>query len=449
MAGLFDNIGGLLGPDPNADARLAETYGITPEQLSAMRMSSLGQIGSILLAAAQPGPVGQRGEVLAKLAGVSNDAQKAMLTAAQARLLGQRAKDEQEERARRAQALKILQNIGGDDIARARMLLDPSAALAARDNASIQLQNALAQQRALAPGEIETYRRKKDIDAEAQSKVPSAAERQAALGREALKSLGFPDDQATALANGLVAGTHTFADVEVADPNVIGGKRKQRVLVGPNGPITPGGGPAPGGSGPAGAPLTPDQQKILDRSTYPSGVAISDITGGMGAVRRSAQWLGNTLGAPFGADVAPDLTRAEAFMKDLDTLTKNTLAQEVPGRVTNMIREELATKHSVPIADIGTPDATALGKLKGRRDFVQQQLNDVNRRLSQPATLDQKGYRDLLENKAMLERVVDMHDFAIRNFWKPETTTPGSRGGGGSTGGSGTTRSGVPWRVVQ
>lgn len=108
------------GPAPTpayseAVSRMAAQYGIDPAMVADMqrqkRYEALGHIGATLLAAGQPGPIGQRGQILSNLgrfdADIGSDLTEAQ--AAQARRM--QVEEAQSAAARRAEAVKILQSL--------------------------------------------------------------------------------------------------------------------------------------------------------------------------------------------------------------------------------------------------------------------------------------------------------------------------------------------------
>lgn len=105
MAGFFDGLlgGGNQGPDPEI-MKLSQAYGLPPEVIQQAQtnqsVNTLGQIGATLLAAAQPGPIGQRGQILAQLGNQNfgNDMNRQLLNSAQMRLYAENLKDRQSER---------------------------------------------------------------------------------------------------------------------------------------------------------------------------------------------------------------------------------------------------------------------------------------------------------------------------------------------------------------
>lgn len=67
---------------------LADVYGLPQQIIDQQRMSALGAVGAKLLAAAQAGPIGQRGQILSQIGSIADDANRGLLNAAQLRLYG-------------------------------------------------------------------------------------------------------------------------------------------------------------------------------------------------------------------------------------------------------------------------------------------------------------------------------------------------------------------------
>ena len=116
MVGFLDGLlggGAQQGPNPEV-MKLSQAYGLPPEVIeqaqSNQQINTLGQIGATLLAAAQPGPIGQRGQILAQLGNQNfgGDMNRQLLNSAQMRLYAENLRDRQSERGAKEAFMKGL-----------------------------------------------------------------------------------------------------------------------------------------------------------------------------------------------------------------------------------------------------------------------------------------------------------------------------------------------------
>lgn len=377
--------GGLLGfGDPNADKKMADDYGVTPEMLSAQRMSSLGNIGAILLAAAQPGPIGQRGQILAGLANVSGNAAAGLKDAVAARMNGIKLKEAQQDLARKAQVRDMVSKMDLTPEQKAWATANPDQFLQSRGQAALNTQQAVDQAKALQPlqldyakqlGGVQTDNAIRQETALAPVRTDAAVKQAQALAPiqldhakqlaivqaqapvqakiDALKQSGLDEATASGLATGRLI--HGPTEDEQGNKGVgiydLGAGGKQ-INAAPR------------------AALNPDQATIV--SAMPTAGAngkpldYSEATGGAGFAKQAWNIVtSNVTGKPTFADA----DKAKNALDQLNTRTMTSLTAEIPGRETNQMREQLAGMGVQP-GSILQPDAMAFSKLTQTKQFI-------------------------------------------------------------------------------
>jgi len=116
---MLDFLSGLLGggsqgggvdgatpaPAPQyspAQMKMADSYGLPPEMVAEVQrqngFQAMGNIGAMLMAAGQAGPIGQRGQILAQMGNAMPDQTRSLLNAAQLRIYADTLKDRQSQR---------------------------------------------------------------------------------------------------------------------------------------------------------------------------------------------------------------------------------------------------------------------------------------------------------------------------------------------------------------
>lgn len=333
MADDFLGLGGLLDTSEN-DARLAQTYGITPEAVQQQRMASLGQIGAVLLAAAQPGQRGDRARYLAQLGDVGANASKGYLNAAQARLMGLSLGQKQQEIDIKKQVREMISGLDLTPEQKAWATANPEAFLAARGQAAANLdylkqkipletQAAVERARAVNPLEIERYRQQQQIGAAA----PFDAKVQQ------LTASGVPEDMARGIASG------RYVARETTDPAT--GAKQVGVFDISTGQQV-GAPPAQQGGSPLGQLNTAQERLISPMPTQSRdnpGQAL-DYSSGIGPMAAVRSGLNRAAGV-IGKLPYRDTNEAREALNQLRIRTMTNLTADIPGRETNQMRELL------------------------------------------------------------------------------------------------------------
>lgn len=466
--------GGLLGfGDPAADKKTADDYGVTPEMLSAQRYSTLGNIGAILLAAAQPGPIGQRGQIMAKLADVSGNAASGLKDAVAARMNGIKLKEAQADLARKAQLREMVANDTTlTPEQKSWAIANPEGYFQARGQSQLNVQQAKDQQTALMPGQLDYARQvgtinrenavaqetalapvrtKAAVDQEtalAPVRTQSAIQQEEALAPLRLKNAermaivqsqapyeakvaqlvqsGVPED----VARGMASGRFVTKELKDADSDAT---RFGVVDVSTGKELNP---PAPR------AALNPDQASIVSAmpTTGAGGKPLdySEATGGAGMAKNAWNIISsNITGQPTFADA----DKAKQALEQLNTRTMTSLTAEIPGRETNQMREQLAGM-GVKTGSVFQPDAMAFTKLSQTKQFIDSAIT------RQEAQLAEGGYSrsdrgKIRTNLGQLKQLQSEYDTVLTHFGnagvgqqQPQQQGPavGGTGGGGQGG---------------
>lgn len=454
--------GGLLGfGDPNADKKMADDYGVTPEMLSAQRMSSLGNIGAILLAAAQPGPIGQRGQILAGLANVSGNAAAGLKDAVAARMNGIKLKEAQQDLARKAAVRDMVSKMNLPDDQKAWAVANPDQFLAARGQSQLATQQAVNTETALQGprleyakklgeantdqairqetalqgprleyatklGEVQTnnaIRQEQALDpirlkhAERMAIVQSNAPYEAKVAQ--LVQSGVPEDR----ARGLASGRYTWKDQEDID-----GSKVPTLWDSATGTSVGGGGAQPR------VGLNPDQAKIMPsitpRTQDGAGVAYDEGTGGMGAVKRGINTVVEGL---TGSSPYPAADKAIDDLNKLNARTLGALSIEIPGRSTNQVRDMLKPVQVDPASPF-MPDSRAYQRSVDTKAVVDRQISTMEQQLQQGG-LTRSDRSKIRQNLDMLKGVSADWGVVIDNFGdKKPAPAVGATGTGGQGG---------------
>lgn len=199
---------GLLD-DPQADAATAKGYGISPEQLSQQRMGSLGQMGALLLAAAQPGQVGDRAKVLAKMADVSGDAQKGLLGMQQATQNATKIRNDQEaEKRRQALVAMIASDTTLNPQQRAAALANPEGFATFRSQQEMQRASQLQSHKDIAAYELSQQPEKDKLAIARQTQIATAEAEAKRKAQFNALSDGVTDPKQLEIARGIAGGRY-------------------------------------------------------------------------------------------------------------------------------------------------------------------------------------------------------------------------------------------------
>lgn len=424
---------GLLGGfgDPAADQKMADQYGVTPEMLSAQRYSSLGNIGAILLAAAQPGPIGQRGQILAQLSGVSGDAARGLSQMTQARMNGLKLKEAQDDLTRKAQVRDMVSKMDLKPEEKAWAIANPDQFLQARGQSSLATQQAVATQQALAPGQQDMARFQSGLS------VQQAKDQQAALAPGAIDQAGklaavqqsapfeakvqqliqsgVPEDK----ARGIASGRYVLKDSEDLDGN----KTPTLYDIATGQPV---------GGAPQRAPLSPEQQKIMPSITPTTAggkpVAYDEGTGAMGAIKSGVNTIASNL---TGKPVFPTADKAIDDITKLNARTVGALSAGIAGRTTNQVRDMMAPTQVEP-GSFFMPDGRAYERAVGTKQLIDRDIATLEQQLSGPGLTRADRSKAKL-NLDTLRGVSADWGVVIANFGdkKPAAQPPAVGGTGG------------------
>lgn len=357
-------------------AVMAEAYGVPPEiyqQLMGDRKAAvLGQLGGTLLAASQPGQIGDRGRILASgLQGIGDHGNRFntnLLNASQMRLYADNLREKQEERKRREELREAFgkrEDLSEDQ--RRAAMADPFGYL----QRETQMQFALEQKDRAARAEID-----RTVEMYRQGGVPEEVGLGLAVGRFKVQNDAM--------------GRPRLVDVAQMAMQALQG----------------------GGQGAQGERVPQTQSTMPLTNARGQPIDYSSPFTVFGTARR----IGNALTDAFGGNPpSPDQRIAEEALNALANRTVVHMQAEVPGRPTNYTRELWESRVVRADRDVG-PDRAKTRLEQTRADIARE----VERMTQMLPNVDRLvDYANMTSNLAQLTSLLSDYDAVLSSFGQP------------------------------
>jgi hypothetical protein len=374
---------GLFGPapDPNAPpsytpeiTQMAQAYGADPALVQRLidqkRTATLGQVGAQLLAAAQAGPIGQRGQMISKLgdaASAGPDLTSSLMNAAQMKLYTESLKDKQSERERKAAVRKQIEGLGLTGTEAAYAAADPDGYFRSRYARETAERDPIRQAQL---ADLNDKRKTKEqerawFEMWIQGKSPEEQALYRANPQLATKDAYEERDRTLkvrqlvdsgldpALAKGIAAGRYVVSkDPITGVPAVVDIATGQPV---------------------SGAPGAPAAQPVPVGPPAGGAGDFGDATGPSGAIKSTVNTIVGAVGGSIPNKATEDRINA---LNRLNLTTRTVLATEIQGRPSNYLLQAL-DKVTIQPGSFLEGDDRSLSKLTETQRLIDIRINQV------------------------------------------------------------------------
>ena len=390
--GVGSGLAGLLGGGQSGGP---SSSGFTPDEERRMLISTLGQLGSTLLAAGQKQSPSQRAQYLAQLGGIGSGAQNDIYKARQGALMSA----QMQEKMREMEQRKSLQQMMSDPEVLRKLNITPELAKIIGPEGI----SSIAQRRALVTPEAQEA-----AALDLQMKRDQAASGKfMTVGGQAYRIT--PDGLVPAIAPPTWASQQPQAQNAPPAPQA------------PAASWSDGGGPPPQERPPGSINPTLDYSRAF---------------GSSGFLNRA---LGTAQGATTGETASTAAaTKAISEVNILKNGVINALTADVPGRSLKMTQERVASLFPNP-GELFTSQQDATNKLSGIKNLIDSEISNLEAVVKSTGTYSAPDKAKADQAILDLRRNRDNIDALVRNLERggPSEKVPQS----------GTTQSGVSWRI--
>ena len=447
--GVGSGLAGLLGGGQTGGPSSADPYSqMSPEEQRRMSYSALGQLGAILLAAGQRQTPAQRGQILSQLGGIGPGMEQQIARSAQLR--GQQADAAQRRELFPLQRQQMMGTLEQQRLAQQKAQLDIEGEPLRRE----QVMGTLAQQRLTQEQLMREMEQRKSLqqmmsDPEVLRKLNITPELAKIIGPEGISSIAQRRALVTPEAQEAAA-----LDLQIKRDQAAGGKFM--TVGGQAYKITPEG-LVPAVPAPTWASQQPQAQNAPPALQAPAAswsdgggpppqerppgsinptLDYSRAFGSSGFLNRN---LGTAQGATFGETASTAAaTKAISEVNILKNGVINALTADVPGRSLKMTQERVASLFPNP-GELFTSQQDATNKLSGIKNLIDSEISNLEAVVKSTGTYSAPDKAKADQAILDLRRNRDNIDTRVRNLERggPSEKVPQS----------GTTQSGVSWRI--